>query len=218
MKNGARRNRAKKNGARRNRAKKSGAQMILRDSGTSRQSALGGAVLARARRVIASMMKLHTRAIGARQLCPVYRLRIRPPTTCDDRHTLVLSGSPSRTESGARIGVFPEGTRSLGRELRARSGAGRLALAVPEATIVCARVTGTTDIVRLPKRPSVTVDFFAPAGDRRKAEDSATELTAVLLAELRDGAPPTVPGRTRTAAEFGARLEAVAGPDLGRRA
>ncbi|MFN2517568.1 MAG: lysophospholipid acyltransferase family protein, partial [Jatrophihabitantaceae bacterium] len=60
--------------------------------------------------------------------------------------------------AGACVGIFPEGTRSLGRDLRARSGAGRLALAVPEATIVCARVTGSTDIVRLPKRPAVSVE------------------------------------------------------------
>ena len=33
---------------------------------------------------------------------------------------------------GACIGVFPEGTRSKGRELRARSGIGHLAAAVPE--------------------------------------------------------------------------------------
>ena len=103
---------------------------------------------------------------------------------------------------GACIGVFPEGTRSLGRDLRARSGAGRLALAVPEATIVCARVTGTTDVVRLPKRPAVSVAFFAPRGGQHTAGESAAELMARLLAELRHGAPPAVPGRARTAAKF----------------
>lgn len=107
--------------------------------------------------------------------------------------------------AGACIGVFPEGTRSLGRELRARSGAGRLALAVPEATIICARVTGTTDVVRLPRRPSVTVDFFAPAGGQGQPGESAAALMARALAELRDGAPPSVPGRSRTAAKFRAR-------------
>ncbi|MDQ2749896.1 MAG: 1-acyl-sn-glycerol-3-phosphate acyltransferase, partial [Actinomycetota bacterium] len=98
--------------------------------------------------------------------------------------------------AGACIGVFPEGTRSLGRELRARSGAGRLALAVPEVRIVCVRVTGTTDVVRLPRRPSVTVEFFKPAGGQRRPDETAAELMGRLLVELRQGAPRTIPGRT----------------------
>src|SRR6185437_11899422 len=61
---------------------------------------------------------------------------------------------------GGCIGVFPEGTRSLGRQLRARSGAGRLVLAVPGTTVVCARVTGTTDRVWLPGAASIVVEFF----------------------------------------------------------
>ncbi len=65
---------------------------------------------------------------------------------------------------GACIGIFPEGTRSLGRELRARSGVGRLAEAVPEAIIVGVRTNGTVDVVRLPKRPRITVEFYRPAG------------------------------------------------------
>ena len=48
--------------------------------------------------------------------------------------------------AGRCIGVFPEGTRSLGRTLRARSGFGRLADAVPEAQLVCCTVEGTVDI------------------------------------------------------------------------
>lgn len=108
--------------------------------------------------------------------------------------------------AGACIGVFPEATRSLGRTMRARSGAGRLALAVPEAVIVCVRVRGTTDVARLPKRPSVTVEFFEPAGGPPRSDETAADLMVRLLAELRDGAPPTVPGRGRTAAKFHARL------------
>jgi 1-acyl-sn-glycerol-3-phosphate acyltransferase len=108
--------------------------------------------------------------------------------------------------AGACIGVFPEATRSLGRELRARSGAGRIALAVPQAVVVCARVTGTTDVVRLPKRPRISVEFFTPAGGQPKPGESAAELMVRLLAELRDGAPPTVPGRARTAAALRAHL------------
>ena len=56
---------------------------------------------------------------------------------------------------GACVGIFPEGTRSLGRTLRARSGIGRLAAAVPEAKIVLRRrATGTTDIPRFPQAPA----------------------------------------------------------------
>src|SRR4051812_18539542 len=58
--------------------------------------------------------------------------------------------------SGRCIGVFPEGTRSQGRELRARSGFGRLAEAVPEAQIVCVTVEGTVDVIKFPRsRPHI---------------------------------------------------------------
>ena len=66
---------------------------------------------------------------------------------------------------GGCIGVFPEGTRSLGRELRARSGIGRLAEAVPEARIVCVAVSGTVDVARFPKRPHPSA--VLPPGGRR---------------------------------------------------
>jgi 1-acyl-sn-glycerol-3-phosphate acyltransferase len=90
---------------------------------------------------------------------------------------------------GACIGVFPEGTRSLGRELRARSGFGRLAAAVPEAEVVCCTVVGTADIARFPKRPRVAVHFFRPAGGGLVDGESAGELSARLLAEIRASAP-----------------------------
>jgi 1-acyl-sn-glycerol-3-phosphate acyltransferase len=90
---------------------------------------------------------------------------------------------------GACIGVFPEGTRSLGRELRARSGFGRLAAAVPEAEVVCCTVVGTADIARFPKRPRVAVHFFRPAGGGLVDGESPGELSARLLAEIRASAP-----------------------------
>jgi 1-acyl-sn-glycerol-3-phosphate acyltransferase len=90
---------------------------------------------------------------------------------------------------GACIGVFPEGTRSLGRELRARSGFGRLAAAVPEAQVVCCTVAGTTDIARFPKRPRIRVRFFTPAGGGLVEGETPGELSARLLAEIRAHAP-----------------------------
>ena len=104
--------------------------------------------------------------------------------------------------NGACIGIFPEGTRSLGRELPARTGIGRLAEAVPEAEVVCVRTNGSVDVVRMPKRPSITVEFFRPAGGRLQPGESAAAFSDRLLAELRDGAPREIPGRRRTAAKF----------------
>jgi len=109
--------------------------------------------------------------------------------------------------AGVCIGVFPEGTRSLGRTLRARSGVGRLALAVPQAVIVCARVTGTTDVIRVPKRPSITVAFFPPSGGQARPHETPAHISERLLAEIRAYAPRTIPGRGRTAARYRHRLE-----------
>jgi 1-acyl-sn-glycerol-3-phosphate acyltransferase len=96
---------------------------------------------------------------------------------------------------GACIGVFPEGTRSMGRVLRARSGFGRLAEAVPEATIVGCTVEGTVDIPRFPKRPRVRVRFFAPQGGARRPDESPAGFTARLMEEIRRQAPIAHAGR-----------------------
>ena len=97
--------------------------------------------------------------------------------------------------AGACIGVFPEGTRSLGRTLRARSGVGRLAAAVPEAEIVCVAIEGTTDIPRFPKRPRVRVSFFRPAEGGLQNGEEAAAFAARLLAEARTRAPISHAGR-----------------------
>jgi 1-acyl-sn-glycerol-3-phosphate acyltransferase len=91
--------------------------------------------------------------------------------------------------AGACIGVFPEGTRSLGRKLRARSGFGRLAAAVPEAQVVCCTVVGTTDIARFPRRPRIAVRFFVPADGGLGNGETPGELSVRLLAEIRAEAP-----------------------------
>ena len=57
--------------------------------------------------------------------------------------------------AGACIGVFPEGTRSKGKVLRARSGIGRLALEVPEAHVSLVAIEGTTDLTGFPRRPRI---------------------------------------------------------------
>ena len=93
--------------------------------------------------------------------------------------------------------MFPEGTRSLGRTLRARSGLGRLAEAVPEAQVVCCSVSGTTDITAFPKRPAVRVRFFLPGGGGLQPGERAVDFGARLLVEMRAGAPVRPPGRKR---------------------
>jgi len=96
---------------------------------------------------------------------------------------------------GACLGIFPEGTRSLGRELRARSGIGRLAEAVPEAVTVCCAVTGSTGIPRFPRRPRIRVRFFAPRDGGWRNGEAPADFSARLLAEIREHAPIANAGR-----------------------
>jgi 1-acyl-sn-glycerol-3-phosphate acyltransferase len=106
-----------------------------------------------------------------------------------------LDRAISELRAGACIGIFLEGTRSNGQELRARGGLGRIAQAVPEAQIVCCTVEGAVDLVRFPKRPRLRVRFFAPAGGGLGAAESSGELTSRLLAEIRAAAPTAAYGR-----------------------
>ncbi len=101
--------------------------------------------------------------------------------------TDALDAAVQCLSDGGCLGIFPEGSRSQGRQLRARSGAGRLAQAVPQARIVCAAVTGTVDIARFPRRPRLKVTFFEPTPS--SPSESALELATRLTAELRAVAP-----------------------------
>jgi 1-acyl-sn-glycerol-3-phosphate acyltransferase len=101
-----------------------------------------------------------------------------------------LSRAIEALREGACIGVFPEGTRTLGRKLRARSGFGRLAEAVPEAEVVCCTVEGTIDLARFPRtRPRIRVRFFKPVGGGLNHGETAAELSIRLLEEIRGRAP-----------------------------
>ena len=95
---------------------------------------------------------------------------------------------------GSCVGIFPEGTRSLGRTLRPRSGFGRLAAAVPEAVIVPVAVIGSTDIPRFPKRPRLAVRFLPPAEGLRPGETPA-DLAVRVVGEIRELAPIDAAGR-----------------------
>lgn len=111
-----------------------------------------------------------------------------------------MSAAVAALEQGRCIGVFPEGTVSRGRVLRPLSGAGRLARAVPDATVLGVCVTGAVDIVRFPHRPRIRVEFFDP-GDG-PAGESAIALTKRVMTEVRHRAPVAIPGRRRKAAQF----------------
>lgn len=108
---------------------------------------------------------------------------------------MALARAIEELQGGACIGVFPEGTRSRGRVMRARSGVGRLALEVPETKLVCVAVEGTTDFTRFPRRPRVSARFFEPAEGQARPGEQPGELAARLLAEIRALVPPAAAGR-----------------------
>jgi 1-acyl-sn-glycerol-3-phosphate acyltransferase len=115
-----------------------------------------------------------------------------------------LDRAVEELRKGACIGIYPEGTRSLGRALRARGGVGYLARAVPEATIVGVACNGTVAIPRFPRsRPRVRVEFFAFDRPAIATDESAQQYSTRLLAQLRQRAPIEVAGRKRAAALVG---------------
>ena len=121
--------------------------------------------------------------------------------------TAALDAAITELRAGSCIGVFPEGTISRGKVLRARSGVGRLVEAVPETTVVCATVTGTVDIIRAPKRPTIEVDFYIPEDPKPRPGESAGAYVVRLMADIRRRAPIALPGRKKTAERY--RLAAL---------
>ncbi len=107
-----------------------------------------------------------------------------------------LDAAITELRGGSCIGVFPEGTRSLGRTLRPRSGLGRLVAAVPEAVVVPVAVTGTTDITAFPKRPRLHVRFLPPPEPIREGE-SPSDYALRVVTEIREIAPIAIAGRKR---------------------
>jgi 1-acyl-sn-glycerol-3-phosphate acyltransferase len=104
---------------------------------------------------------------------------------------------------GACIGVFPEGTRSRGKALRARSGIGRLALEVPEAHVSLVAIAGASDLTGFPRRPRINIRFFDPAAGQPRPDEDPGELSARLLAEIRELVPPSLSYRKRIKAKAG---------------
>jgi 1-acyl-sn-glycerol-3-phosphate acyltransferase len=109
-----------------------------------------------------------------------------------------LARAIEELRAGACIGVFPEGTRSRGEVLRARSGVGRLALEVPEARLVCVAIEGTADLTGFPRRPRLRTRFFEPAGGQAQPGEEPGEIATRLVAEIRERVPPTISHRKRS--------------------
>lgn len=106
-----------------------------------------------------------------------------------------MADAVRQLRAGACLGIFPEGTLSRGRELRARSGIGRLALEVPEATVVCVAVVDAVMLGRFPKRPRIVMRVFSPAGGGLQPGEEPGAFSARLLEEIRREAPRVVAGR-----------------------
>ena len=76
--------------------------------------------------------------------------------------------------------------------MRPLSGAGRLALAVPQARVIAARVVGAVDIARFPHRPRIVVEFFEPAaGQPAEGESAVAADQARHAGDPRAGAVPS---------------------------
>jgi len=150
---------------------------------------------------IAAMKLRQIRALAKSSLWKVKGLHLvlngmrQIPVVRGTKDTDALDRAMTEVRDGACVGIFPEGTRSLGRTLRARSGVGRVAAAVPEATVICTAVVGTTDIPRFPKRPRLKVTFFEPSGGQMRPGEDPAEFAARILAEMRALAPITRAGR-----------------------
>jgi len=150
---------------------------------------------ARGRRMIRALAK--SQLWDVRGLAPVLNGMGQIPIVRGAGDAQALSNAVAALREGSCVGVFPEGTRSKGRVMRARSGVGRLALEVPEAHVSCVAVSGTTDLTGFPKRPRIRVRFFDPAGGQPRPDEEPSDLSARLLAEIRAISPPTISIRKR---------------------
>jgi 1-acyl-sn-glycerol-3-phosphate acyltransferase len=154
---------------------------------------------------IATLQRRQIRALAksdlwkVRGLAPVLNGMGQIPIERGKGDQQALARAIETLRAGACIGVFPEGTRSRGNVLRARSGLGRLALAVPEAHVTLVAIEGTADLTGFPRRPRIRLRFFDPAGGQPRPGEDPGELSARLLAEIRELVPPVISYRKRDA-------------------
>ncbi|MGD9736593.1 MAG: lysophospholipid acyltransferase family protein [Solirubrobacterales bacterium] len=158
---------------------------------------------------IAALRRRQIRALAksdlwkVRGLAPVLNGMGQIPIERGKGDAQALARAIETLRAGACIGVFPEGTRSRGKALRARSGVGRLALAVPEAHVTLVAIEGTADLTGFPRRPRIRLRFFDPAGGQPRPGEDPGELSARLLAEVRELVPPVISYRKRGALSGG---------------
>jgi 1-acyl-sn-glycerol-3-phosphate acyltransferase len=150
---------------------------------------------ARKRRMIRALAK--SQLWDVRGLAPVLNGMGQIPIVRGAGDAQALAKAVEALRAGTCVGVFPEGTRSKGKVMRARSGVGRLALEVPEAHVSCVAISGTADLTGFPRRPGVKVRFFDPAGGQPRPDEEPADLSARLLAEIRAIAPPSLSYRKR---------------------
>ena len=105
------------------------------------------------------------------------------------RDASAIQAAVDALHAGEAVCIFPEGKLSQGEELRARSGVARLRAACPEARVVLALISGTTDYVRFPRRPRVTISLVEPAAGVAEPQE--------LLDAIRERVPPVAAGRRR---------------------
>jgi 1-acyl-sn-glycerol-3-phosphate acyltransferase len=171
--------------------------VLLAGNHDSNMDPLAVGVAARKHRQVRALAKASLWDV--RGLGPILNGMGQIPILRGEGDTGALDRAIEALREGVCIGVFPEGTRSLGRTMRSRGGIGRLAEAVPETRIVCVAVTGTVDYAKFPTRPRVGVRFFSPAsGDYQLGEDHG-EFAARLLEQIRADAPPVAAGRNARA-------------------
>jgi 1-acyl-sn-glycerol-3-phosphate acyltransferase len=152
-------------------------------------------IAARRRRQIRALAK--AQLWDVRGLGPILNGMGQVPIERGKGDAAALSKAIGILRDGACIGVFPEGTRSRGKVLRARSGVGRLALEVPEAHVSLVSIEGTSDLTGFPRRPHLRIRFFDPAGGQPRPDEDPGELSARLLAEIRALVPPSISYRKR---------------------
>jgi 1-acyl-sn-glycerol-3-phosphate acyltransferase len=153
---------------------------------------------------IAAIRRRQIRALAksdlwkVRGLAPVLNGMGQIPIERGAGDAAALARAIEALRQGACIGVFPEGTRSRGKVLRARSGIGRLAFEVPEAKVVCVAIEGTADLTGFPRRPRIRIRFFEPSGGQPRPDEQPGELATRLLAEIRALVPPSLSARKRS--------------------
>ena len=137
----------------------SGPLLILGNHDSHRDPIMVG-IAARKRRQIRALAKSDLWKV--RGLAPILNGMGQIPIERGKGDKQALARAIEALRAGVCIGVFPEGTRSRGEVLRARSGVGRLALEVPEAHITLVAIEGTSDLTGFPRRPQAPRHLLRP--------------------------------------------------------